>query len=309
MLVDIVSKNGNLLLSIPVKGDGTLDSDEVEFLKGMARWMKVNQEALFGTRPWKSFGEGPHRTRQGAFSEKAVKYDARDIRFTTRKGIIYATVMAWPQDGQVLVRSLAAVAGKKQNILQNVSLLGYGDKLDWKQGPDGLWVTVPAEQVSDYTLTLKITGTRLAPAPFQEPPVPEHDWPLPKPVGTVYKAEEASLSGGAYVTNGHDGYLGKGFVEGYYMGVGQKTEFRVKVEKGGKHKATVRFSNAMGSKQTISLYVNDKFVKRLRFRNLVDWETWADLNLKLDLKQGDNTVSFQKDEGDGCVNFDYLAVR
>jgi alpha-L-fucosidase len=309
MLVDIVSKNGNLLLSIPLKGDGTLDSDEAEFLKGMARWMKVNQEALFGTRPWKSFGEGPHRTRRGAFSEKAIKYDARDVRFTTRKGTLYATVMAWPTDRQVLIRSLATVAGKKQNILQDVSLLGHGDKLDWKQEPDGLRVTVPAEQASDYTLTLKITGTRLAPAPFQEPSVPEHDWVIPKPKGTVYEAEKAALSGGADFGTDHDGYSGMGFVAGYYSGLGQKTEFKVAVEKEGKREAALRFSNAMGSDQTISLWVNDKFVKRLRFRNLADWDTWADLDLKLDLKQGDNAVALRKDEGDGCVNLDYLAVQ
>lgn len=309
MLLDIVSKNGNLLLSIPLKGDGTLDSDEVEFLAGMARWMKVNQEAVFGTRPWESFGEGPHRSRHGAFSEKAIQYDSRDVRFTTKGGVLYATVMAYPADGQVLVRSLARVPGKEQNILQDVSLLGYGGKLDWKQSEDGLRVRIPTEKVADDTLALRITGTHLSPAPFQELSA-EQEWPLPKPVGTVYEAEDASLSGGVYVANDHEGYRGKrGFVAGYYAGVGQNTEFKVNVKKGGKHKASVRFSNSMGGDQTLSLYVNGSLEKQLRFRNLPDWETWADLDLKLDLSEGDNIVSFRKKEGDGCVNLDYLAVQ
>ncbi len=309
MLLDIVSKNGNLLLSVPVKGDGTLDPDEVEFLKGMARWMKVNQESIFGTRPWKVFGEGPNKARAGMNIERAIRFKPSDIRFTTKDGVLYATVLAWPQDRKVLVRSLAKVSGKNQNRLQNVELLGYEGKLDWKQDSEGLRVALPAKHVSDYTLTLKITGKHLSPAPFQEPLIPEHDWSLPKTIGIVYEAEDAVLTGGAALAMDHDGYSDKGFVAGYYQGLGQNTEFRVKVEKDGVHKATLRFSNAMGGEQTLSLYVNGKHVKRLRFRNLTDWETWAELDFELNLKQGVNTVSLRKEEGDGCVNLDYLTVQ
>ena len=310
MLLDIVSKNGNLLLSVPLKGDGTLDPDEIGFLQGMARWMKANQEAVFGTRPWKVFGEGPHRSRKGAFSERVIPYDARDVRFTAKGDVLYATVMAWPKDGRVLVRSLASVAGLKQNRLQSVGLLGYRGKLDWKQGPDGLRVAVPAGRVPDTTLTLKVTGTDLSPAPFQEAKDPEFDRPIPEPLGTVYLAEDASLSGGAYVADDHEGHLGKkGFVAGYYMGMGQDAQFKVRVEKAGGHRVTVRFSNSMGDAQSLSLYVNGKRVERPRFRNLPDWETWDVLDLQLDLRKGENTVSFRKQEGDGCVNLDYLAVQ
>ncbi len=77
MLVDIVSKNGNLLLSIPVRGDGTIDEDEVEFLEGMAKWMAVNGEAIFGTRPWRVFGEGPDAKPAAACSMKAAALATR----------------------------------------------------------------------------------------------------------------------------------------------------------------------------------------------------------------------------------------
>src|SRR5204862_5285797 len=89
MLVDIVSKNGNLLLDIPVRGDGTIDEDEVAFLREMAQWMEVNSEAIFGTRPWKVFGEGPDDGKEktpkaGNFNEGKTRPDtAHDCRFTT----------------------------------------------------------------------------------------------------------------------------------------------------------------------------------------------------------------------------------
>ena len=86
MLVDIVSKNGNLLLSIPVRGDGTIDDDEVAFLHSMANWMAVNGEGIFGTRPWKIYGEGPTQVSGGMFNEQKVHYTAEDLRFTTKDG-------------------------------------------------------------------------------------------------------------------------------------------------------------------------------------------------------------------------------
>jgi alpha-L-fucosidase len=309
MLCDIVSKNGNLLLSIPVKGDGTLDEDELMFLKGMTDWMAINQESIFGTRPWKVFGEGPIKARGGAISERVMHYKPADIRFTARGGILYAIVLALPQDGRVLVRSLASVEGKKQNVIQNVSLLGYDGKPDWKQDNDGLHVTIPDKHVSDYTLTLKIAGADLEPAPFREPPVPEHDWTVPKQDGNVYEAENAVLTGGASIATDHDNYSGKGFVAGYYSGMGQKTEFKVKAEGDGKRKATIRYSNSMSDAQTLSLYVNGKFAQKIEFQLTRDWETWATIDFEPDLSRGDNTVAFKKEKGDGCVNLDYLAVQ
>ena len=90
MLVNIVSKNGNLLLNIPVRGDGTIDEDEIKFLQGLGDWMAVNGEGIFGSRPWKVYGEGPAHVAGGMFNENKVTFGAQDIRFTTKGGALYA---------------------------------------------------------------------------------------------------------------------------------------------------------------------------------------------------------------------------
>ena len=114
MLVDIVSKNGNLLLNIPVRGDGTIDEDEVAFLQEMAAWMDVNGEAIFGTRPWEVYGEGPSTTAQAERDrplqrEAGTRYTAEDIRFTTKGDALYAIGLGWPEDGgKVTIKSLAS---------------------------------------------------------------------------------------------------------------------------------------------------------------------------------------------------------
>ncbi len=133
--------------------------------------------------------------------------------------------------------------------------------------------------------------------------------PVLRPAGTVYEAEEAALSGGAEVASDHEGFLGKGFVAGYYQGLGQKTAFTVTASAGGKYRGIVRFANGMGSKQTLTLVVNGKSMGKLGFKDLGDWETWGNLELNLDLKKGANSVVLQKETGDGCVNLDYLAVQ
>src|SRR5208337_2389669 len=85
MLVDIVSKNGNLLLNVPLRSDGTPDDDEVKCLEGIAQWTAINGEALFGTRPWKTYGEGTREAKAGNFNEgKGRPYAATDLRFTTK---------------------------------------------------------------------------------------------------------------------------------------------------------------------------------------------------------------------------------
>jgi alpha-L-fucosidase len=86
-LVNVVSKNGNLLLGIPMRGDGTVDEAEVTFLEGMAAWMRVHGEGIFGTRPWKVAGEGPTRSAAGMFNEGRVTYGSQDVRFRT-KGVL-----------------------------------------------------------------------------------------------------------------------------------------------------------------------------------------------------------------------------
>ena len=165
MLADIVSKNGNLLLNIPVRGDGTIDDEELKMVEDIAAWMDVNRECIFGTRPWKVFGEGPALENTAALNERrpgggqAQVFTAQDIRFTTKGDILYAIVMAWPSDHAVIIKSLAAgvplLAGRD---ITGVSLLGYHGTLDWSQDGQGLQVKMPAQAPCDYAVVLKITG-------------------------------------------------------------------------------------------------------------------------------------------------------
>ena len=160
MLVNIVSKNGNLLLSIPVRGDGTIDEDEVAFLEGMAEWMDVNGEGIFGTRPWKVFGEGPAKRAGAACSTKAAPPTApQDIRFTTKGDTLYAFLLGWPTDRRAVIESLAStsphVAGRK---VADVSLLGDTGQVEWTQDDQGLTVQLPATPPSEHAVALRIKG-------------------------------------------------------------------------------------------------------------------------------------------------------
>ena len=112
MLCDIVSKNGNLLLNFPPRPDGTLDDDELKILDGMAAWIPINGEAIYGTRPWKIFGETSGKLQGGMFNENSLRYTAKDIRFTTKGETLYAIALGWPENRRLTVRSLATPAGK-----------------------------------------------------------------------------------------------------------------------------------------------------------------------------------------------------
>ena len=172
MLVDIVAKNGNLLLSIPVRGDGTIDSDEIAFLEGMAAWMQVNSEAIFATRPWKLSGEGPVKVRGGGFSEGGEdRLTAKDFRFTTKRNTLYATALGWPDNGKYLVATLAANAPGLVGKIKKVTLLGSHETLTWTQTAEGLEITLPAQKPCDHAFVLKIEGLDLAAsAPVPPPP-------------------------------------------------------------------------------------------------------------------------------------------
>ena len=163
MLVDNVSKNGNLLLNVVQRPDGSLDAEVEQMLAELAEWNAVHGEAIFATRPWLVYGEGAVRTKGGHFKED-FKYTAKDIRFTTKDGALYAIALGWPDNNTLVVKSLAAAAGK----ITDVALLGSPAKLDWKQTAAGLVVALPTEKVSPYTCALRIHGENLKPAPVTE---------------------------------------------------------------------------------------------------------------------------------------------
>jgi alpha-L-fucosidase len=152
MLVDIVSKNGNLLLNFPVRGDGTLDAQEESILASLAEWISVNGEAIYSTRPWKVYGEGASNVSSGNFNEDKLHYTAEDIRFTTKEGNLYAIALGWPQTGKLTIRSLAGASA------HSVRLLGFPEPLKWSRDPQGLVVQFPRRQRGQHAFALRIEG-------------------------------------------------------------------------------------------------------------------------------------------------------
>ncbi len=166
MLADIVSKNGNLMLSVPLRRDGTLDEDEVKIVSGIGAWLKVNGEAIYATRPWKTYGEGPATevSESGRFGGQSdtqkQPFTAQDIRFTQSKDgkTLYAIVLAFPSDGHVTLKSLAENSPHWPGTIADVRLLGSPDKLDFTRNANGLTVTLPREKPCEIAFALKVTG-------------------------------------------------------------------------------------------------------------------------------------------------------
>lgn len=163
MLVDIVSKNGNLLLSVPVRGNGTIDEKEQAIVEEIGRWMAVHGEAIYDTRPWAVFGEGPalHRTApltdQGMNEGKNAPLTSADIRFTAKGESIYAFVMGWPAGREIGIAAMGTAAGHLDKPVSRVEFVGTGAPLAFRQGADGLKVTLPvAAPALPYAFALKV---------------------------------------------------------------------------------------------------------------------------------------------------------
>ncbi len=148
LLIDIVSKNGCLLLSVPLRADGTYDEKEAAILDDLEAWMTVNKESIFGTRPWHIFGEGPVAEKnvkindQGFNDGQFSNMDYHDIRFNQTAKYLYATPMGWPPEGEIVIKSLATGNPYIKKRITSVYLLGYG-KLKARQTAEGLAVTLP----------------------------------------------------------------------------------------------------------------------------------------------------------------------
>lgn len=154
MLVDIVSKNGNLLLNIPQRPDGTLDDECSYLLKSLARWFEANAEGIYGTRPWKVFGEGPSSVIIEGFKEEAVPWTVEDFRFTQKDGSVYVFQMKWPEGGKTVVRSLALGSVP---AVQSVVVLGSAAPVKFEQTTRGLAIDLPEQKPSEYAQCYRVS--------------------------------------------------------------------------------------------------------------------------------------------------------
>ncbi len=156
-LVDIVSKNGCLLLNIAPAPDGTIPEAQKQILRSMGRWLKVNDEAIYGSRPWLIFGEGPTSTPVGHLSDvKFTGFTSEDIRFTTNNGNLYAISLGIPAAGTpVRIPSLSTALYNAE--IKSVSLVGYDGDIQWKRDNEALWIDVPQDSECELALVFKIT--------------------------------------------------------------------------------------------------------------------------------------------------------
>jgi alpha-L-fucosidase len=126
-------------------------------LRAIGRWLDVNGEAIYGARPWTLFGEGPTAVVEGPFAdEKRPPFTSADVRFTTRDGVLYAVVLAWPDDNRVTVKSLARNSPHLPGEVRSVALLGAREAPKWSRDATGLHVELPATRPTDYALALRI---------------------------------------------------------------------------------------------------------------------------------------------------------
>ncbi|MBP5345011.1 MAG: alpha-L-fucosidase [Bacteroidales bacterium] len=160
MLIDVVSKNGNLLLNIPIKSDGTIDDKERQVLADIKAWMDINSESIYGTRPWKTFGEGPLAEASNPMNAQGFNegqsYSAQDVRYVEKKGSVYATIMAWPAASKFTFKAFSLAESTVSGKVKSVTLLGHG-KVPFTQGTEGLTVKVPAQQPNGIAPVFKVT--------------------------------------------------------------------------------------------------------------------------------------------------------
>ena len=159
MLVDIVSKNGTLLLSVPLRGSGAIDDKEVAILNDIKAWMDINSESIYDTRPWTMFGEGPlaeavNPMNAQGFNE-GQNYTGADVRYVQKGKYVYATALGWPEGQTMVMTSLRKGSPYYNGKVKSVELLGYG-KVDYTCDADGLKVTLPGVKPNEIAPVLKV---------------------------------------------------------------------------------------------------------------------------------------------------------
>jgi len=161
LLVDVVSKNGNLLLNIPLPGHGRPDVDEFAFLDKFGAWMALNGEAIYSTRPWKIYGEGPtNGAGSSLYQGSGPRFFAGDVRFTAKEDTLYAIALGWPEDRKLVIKSLGSDSSYCRGEITRIGLIGSDSNLVWSRNADGVTINLPEKPPCDYAYVFKINPLR-----------------------------------------------------------------------------------------------------------------------------------------------------
>lgn len=164
ILIDIVSKNGVLLLNVGPKADGIIPETAKQRLLDMGKWLKINGEAIYGTRPWTKYGEGPSYLEgvdeYNIFGgpDEEPDYSGKDIRFTVKNNVLYAIALGWPGKELVIrtLRRWAPQEDDEKGEIKSITMLGDGKKLEWKFSEKGLTIKTPKEKPCEHAFVFKI---------------------------------------------------------------------------------------------------------------------------------------------------------
>jgi len=165
MLVDIVSKNGNLMLNFPLPSSGMLDDRELKILAEITEWMNTNGEAIYATRPWKISGQSAAAAsvpaKDASFNEDKRKVlTAEDVRFTTKGKTLYAFVMGWPEK-QAVIAPLGSASLHTRGQIEQVELLGFSGRLKWTREEGGLKIELPERKPCEHAVAFRVSGAGL----------------------------------------------------------------------------------------------------------------------------------------------------
>lgn len=168
MLVDIVSKNGNLLINVVQTPEGNIEPDMLQILQDIGKWTAINGEGIYASRPWKIFGENPSNSKAvktGNFNESSIQYSGKHIRYTTRNGHLYAYIMGMPTS-DIYIKTLGLASSVAQPIA-SITLLGSKEKVKWQQQSDALMIQKPTSLPTENVLGYKIVFTNKTTSPYQ----------------------------------------------------------------------------------------------------------------------------------------------
>lgn len=156
-LIDIVSKNGAMLLNIGPKADGTITSEDEHVLKSIGKWLKANGEAIYDTTYWMVYGEGPTEIVEGTFQDvKREAFTTEDVRYTYKPPYIYASVLKWPEDGQVKLKSFGYSSKHFKGLIDDISLLAYDHIVNVERRDDAMNLSIDGEIDTTYPVTFKL---------------------------------------------------------------------------------------------------------------------------------------------------------